>query len=325
MSIYFFLDSMVYCLDLSSNPDQLYKVLISCSFIPVGLVGIRLLLNESLDIFFYLDGIFNKSQSAFSVSFRNGIRDIKTFIILALSIGLPIVFLTWNGLPYYDIGPENPFERPQFLAVDIYDYLILWFTIFLLCIIIWIQINASLAFHRASESLKGQLQNYNLLILLKKLELVRNYFHRYLIYFTIFIGLINLSILGLKVEITYSAVFLILLFIFGVSLTLRGLNDTQRIINAAAEENLDAINNSLVEKSNRLLSILAGSEENKDEAERLQKIIELKKKEWDNIAQIKVGLDMTATLKEVGTFMISIIIPVISFLISPEIRNAITP
>lgn len=310
---------MVYCLDLSLYPDQLYKVLISCSFIPVGLVGIRLLLNESRDIFCYLDDIFAKSQSAFSVVFRNGIGDIKSFILLAISIGLPIAFLTWNGLEYYDIGP-------QFLAVDIYNYLILWLTIFLLCIILWIQINASLAFHRSAESLKGQLQNYNILILLRKLELVRGYFLRSLIYFTIFIALINLSILGLKVEVTYSAVFLILLLIFGVSLTLRGLNDTQRIVDVAAEENLEAINNSLEENSNKLLSMLmAVSEVNKDEVERLQKIIELKKKEWDNITQIKVGLNLTATLKEVGTFMISIIIPIISFLISPELRNAITP
>jgi hypothetical protein len=300
-------------LDLS-NPGVLLVVLVSSFIIPFELAGIKLQMDGSKDLFLYLDTLFGNSKSRFYESLRKGMLESgRNYMLLMLSVGLPLVALSWHGLNFYMKQRGNPFN----LGLDIYYNFVLLLTIYLLCIILWIKINTYWAFHNSSKELEGHLLDYNVFILRKKLISVRSYFLIALIFYILCISLINISLFGFGHEITFNAVFLIMLFLFGAALTLGNLNDTQRIIAAVIEQQLDSINVSLEDNSTKMRSILAeGSENYKDEIDRLQKIIDLQRMEWDRISQEKAGLNTLEALKEAGAFIITIIIPIISFIIS---------
>lgn len=315
-SIFLFFSTKTSWLDLS-NPSVLLVVLASSFVIPFELAGIKLQIDGSKNLFLYLDSLFINSKSGFYESLRQRILESgRNYMLLMISVGLPLVALSWNGLNFYTEEDGNPFD----LGLDIYYNLVLLLTIYLLCIILWVKINTYWAFHTNSKDLEGRLLTYNVSILRKKLVAVRSYLFIDLIFYILCISMINISLFGFTLNITFSAVFLIMLFLFGVALTLGNLSDTQRIIEAATEQKLDSINASLEENSTKMGTMLVESSENyKEEIDRLQKVIDLQRTEWDRISQEKTGLDTVQTLKEAGAFIITIIIPIISFIIS--LRN----
>lgn len=312
--IFLFFSTKTSWLDLS-NPDVLLVVLVSSIIIPFELAGVKLQMDGSKNLFRDLDRLFSNSNSGFYESLRQRFKESgRNYLLLMLSVGLPLVALSWSGLNFYMKEGDNPFN----LGLDIYYNLVLLLIIYFLCIIIWIKINTYWAFHTASKNLERHLLTYNVLILRRKLVAVRSYFLLVLLYYIFCVSLINIALFGLiGLEITFNAVFLIMLFIFGVALTFGNLNDTQRIIDAAIEQKLSNIDYRLEENLTKMrIMLVEGSENYKEEIDRLQKIIDLQRMEWDKISQEKTGLDIIQALKEAGAFVISMIMPIISFIIS---------
>lgn len=327
-SIFYFFSTKIETLDLSEMP----LILITCLVIPFELAGLRLQLDGSRETFHYLDKVFSKSQSKFFLQLKEEILGSgKSRLVFILSIGLPLIYLSWNGFVFYDTqmdlirsgdavyNTETVFFNILF---DIYYNLILIITIYLFCLVLWIQVNTYVAFHNESKNIAGRLLPYNILTLRRNLSPVKNYFMIFLIYFIICASLINITLFGTKLELTFNAAFLFLLFLLGASLAAGGLIDSQRIIKEAASQKLDNINDSLEENSNKLVSMLMGnSKEHQEEIDRLKTAIEIQRNNWEKVAQERIGLNIKDALNEVGTFTITIIIPILSFIITQFLKE----
>jgi hypothetical protein len=268
------------------------------------------LLERSREDFNYLDASFANSQNRFLGVLKGTMLDqFKTYVFFILCIGILLAILSWNGLPYNDFNPENRF----YLGFDIYNYLIQIITIYLLCMILWIQINIVLAFHRASKDLVEYPTSYNIFILRRNVEQIRRDFFVFLLYFIICISIINISFFGFNLIAPFNAAFLIMLFILGAIPIIQGINYTQTVMNKILKKMLDSSSNSLEKNKNRMMSLLAENSENgMDESNKLQKTLDIQQKDLELLAQLKMGFD----LREAGTFVVSIIIPIISFIIS---------
>jgi hypothetical protein len=326
-SIYIFFDKNVSWLDLSDR-YQLLGAFFSSLLIPFEIVTIKMILDGARERFSYLDAIFSKSQTKFKESLGLKILEKKTnYLLFLFFVGLPLFFCKFEGFPFHEINKENIY----FLGLDIYSSFLLIISIYLLCMLSWNIINIYLLFNIGSKNLEGRLQTYNLTILRRRIIPVRNYFLMVLILFITSISIFNVSLLTATADEdattenasqtslqTYlSIISLGTLLFFGVVLTLRGLRDAQNIIDNAIGQKMDQIDKTIEACSSKMETLLDNNnEEGNSQSENLQKIMELQQKEWEKITQEKTGLNLKESFKEAGAIVVSIIIPIISFMIS---------
>lgn len=326
-SIYIYFDKNISWLDLSDR-YQLLGAFFSSLIIPFEIFTIKIMLDGAREEFSHLDAIFRKSQSKFKESLGSKIPEKKNnYLLFLFFVGLPLFFCKFDGFPFYEINKENIY----YLGLDIYSNLSLIFSIYLLCILSWQAINIYFLFNIESKNLEGSLHPYNPAILRRNIIPVRNYFLMVLILFITCISIFNVSLLTATTDEdatnenndqaslqTYlSIISLGTLFVFAVALTLKGLRDAQNIIDNAINQKMDQIDKTIEAYSRKIETILENNcEEKKNQSDNLQKMLELKQKDWEKINQEKTGMNLKESLKEVGAFIVSIIIPIISFMIS---------
>jgi hypothetical protein len=130
-------------------------------------------------------------------------------------------------------------------------------------------------------------------------------------------SLLNITLFGFVGKISFSTVFMILLLILGASLAYIGLKDTQRIIDSTLEHKLEMIKDNLERNSQKLVELALSEDPNENaKVERLQKIIELQRTERDECIKKKKEVDVWNIFKQASTFIITVVIPIISFTIS---------
>jgi hypothetical protein len=183
--------------------------------------------------------------------------------------------------------------------------------------LISILFNISSVFKKASMDLSGNLAIFNSIILQRLLNPLRNYFFALLLILITCISLFNISIAGFALINYQSAMLLLLITSIGVYLTYRGLSGIQRIIELAINEKLEIINGSIEQNMIKLkLMLETKNEEKNNEIDKIQKIIAIEEKEWEKITNVKNNNTIKESLREAGIFIITIMIPIISFLIS---------
>ncbi len=326
-SVYIYFDEKISWLDLSDR-YQLLGAFFSSLIIPFEILTIKIMLDGARERFSYLDAIFRKSQSKFKESFGSKILEKKAnYLLFLFFVGLPLFFCKFEGFPFYEINKENI----NYLGLDLYSNLLLIISIYLLCILSWHFLNIYFLFNIESSNLEGRLQPYNLVILRRKIIPVRNYFLMILILFITCISIFNVSLLTATADEdvinedsdqaslqTYlSIISLGILLFFAVALTLKSLKDAQNIVDNAINQKMDLIDKTIEAYSSEMKAILENNcEERKSQSENLQKMLELKQKDWEKITQEKTGLNLKESLKEGGAFIVSIIIPIISFMIT---------
>jgi hypothetical protein len=319
--IYLYLDSRTERLTLYSGNILLwsgYQVLFTSILIPFELIAIVFLLNASRDEFKKMDLLFSGSRSEFYGLFNKKIigQELNYFFLLLL-IGIPLIFLGWSGLRFYNLDGSS-----IHLAIDIFNNLLLIISVYLFCIIFWTFINIYWVFHLSSSGLDENLTKYNTLILRRKIMSVRNFFTINLLIFIITISALYIS--SMKTEyIVFNNYFLVGLFLFAMISTVIGIRDAHGIIEKVIDHKLYFLNNNIESARMKLDSIAdddssIGVSESKDrniEADKLGKMIETYEKDWDRTIKENTGLDLKDSVKEAGTFLVSIIIPMLTFLI----------
>jgi hypothetical protein len=331
-AIYILFDEKLSGLDLSDR-DQLLGAFFSSLIIPFEIATIKIMMDGAREQFRYLDQIFNKSQPKFNELLGCKILEKKfNYILFLIFVGFPLFLCKYDGFPFYEINGDNKF----YLGLDIYANSLLIISIYLFCILSWKCLNIQLLFGMGSRALEGNLQSYNLLILRRKIVPVRNYFLFVLILFITCVSILNVSILAATTDEDYaiedrgqpslqtdlSIISLGIILFFAVALTLKSLKDAQSIIDNGINQKMDLIDKTIEDYSIKIKNMFEDdsdkgkNEEEKIRRENLQKILELQQKEWDKITQEKTGLNFMEGLKEAGAFVVSIIIPILSFLIS---------
>jgi len=326
-SVYIFFDENISWLDLSDR-YQLLGAFFSSLIIPFEILTIKIMLDGAREQFSYLDAIFCRSQSKFRELLGSNILENKTnYLLFLFFVGLPLFFCKFEGFPFYEIAKGNIY----FLGLDIYGNSLLIISIYLLCILSWHTLSIYFLFNLECKNLEGRLQPYNLAILRRKINPMRHYFLIVLILFITCISIFNVSLLTaiaeedtttenagqISLQTYLSIISLGMLLFFGVVLTLRGLKDAQNIIDNAIGQQMDHLDKVIETCSRKIETLLdTNSEEGRIQYENAQKIMELRQKEWEKITQEKTGLNMKESFKEVGAIIVSIIIPIISFIIS---------
>jgi hypothetical protein len=314
-SIYMFFDTQTITINLYINHKQLSQAFFTSFLIPFELISVKILLDGSRGKFYRLDSIFQRPQSSFYKLLKEKIIEQKlSYFLLFLLIGLPLFLLGWSGLSYYKDNSDNYI----YLLIDIYNNLLLIISIYLFCVILWIFINIYWSFHIACELLDGNLSKYNIVILQRKILSARNFFLTMLLIFIITISSLYMSTMNTD-YIIFNNYFLLALFLLGMVSTAIALSDAHNIGERAIDQKMERIDGT-IESARREMESITENElaESKKKVEKLQKIIDLQQKDWDRITQEKIGLGLRENIKEAGTFIVSTVIPILTFLISKE-------
>lgn len=165
LSIYMFFDENVDWMDLS-DCYQFLAAFFTSLLIPFEIFAIKLMLDGARGRFGLLCSYLSDSQARLRDPTSPQVFGKKNnYLTILLFIGLPLFLCKFDGFPYYSNNKDNI----NFLGLDIYEILLLFISICLLCLLCWIFINIHLTFGIMSKKLVIDAQEYNIAILRRKI------------------------------------------------------------------------------------------------------------------------------------------------------------
>jgi hypothetical protein len=289
------------------------------TLIAYQIAGIYYLMVYTKNKFKMLDLFYDSSEFRFCKILEDKFRRSYLYYLLVIYVIGPILLLNGLSTPYLDNEMNN-----LGLALDIYNYLLIYINLFLLATILWIIVNLTWSLREAGKKLEKSSVIRNVYNADLKLKSFRGFILRVLFYYFICISIAittyynpytgNLS--------PYETYFFIILLLIGAAFFVAGLDAIQSMMCNQVEKELDPINMRIMEQLQKLNSIATqeGYLSRGEEINLISSMLETMQKERAELLSIRIY-----DIRSIGTFIAATILPIITLIIGLPWKGIMAP